>query len=356
MARRAIDPGIYFDLPEDVYHEADGLSCSGMKHLGVSPLFYWHRNLNPAYERGGDTAAQRFGKAAHCLGLEPDRFDARYALKLSPDDFPDALVTADDMKNWLQSKSLPKTGKRKQDLIDRILSSGHPAMIWDLELERHAEANAGKTFLGSEESELIKKAAAVIAADPYANDALTGGMPEVSFFVRDPETGVMLKARMDYVRPDFTIDLKTFSNSRGKAIGRTVNDAVYYESYHLQCVFYQKVRELARGFLASGEIQTYGHVPEAWRDGFLKAERHGFAFVFIESSEPFHLDVLILRRAERPGSDTNVYWLDGEMRIDEMVRFYAECREKFGEAEWRDPAKPRILEDADIPQLLFAGR
>ncbi|MCE9567459.1 MAG: PD-(D/E)XK nuclease-like domain-containing protein [Planctomycetes bacterium] len=349
-----IAPGIYFGLDERAYHSARGLSCSGMKHLTVSELNYWHRNINPDREPEEDTEARRFGKAVHCYALERERFDASFAMKLSKDDHPDALVTADDLKKFLEANGLPKSGKSKQDLIDRIVASCLPAVIWDHELERHAALHEGKTFLGKDESKRIERAAKVMADDPYVRAALTGGMPEVSFFVRDPETGVLLKARMDYVRPRSTMDIKTFSNSRGKPVEKAVFEAIYYESYYLQCVFYHQVREIARRQLAAGEIQTFGNVSEEWLKGFVETEDHGFGLVFIESAEPFDLRFILLKQAEVPGADSNVYWSTAQLRIADLTYRYAKALEKYGDAPWRELRPPHLLEDADIPQLMFS--
>lgn len=349
----SFDPGIYFDLPEEQYHAARALSCSGMKQLAVSPLQYWHHNLNPNAEPSEETAAQRFGKAAHCLGIEPQRFPLRYAMKLSLDDFPGALVTVDDLKAFCGKHGLLKGGK-KQDLIKRIRESGTDAVIWDEELKRHAELNAGKTLLDDNEAALVKRAAGVLAADPYVKDILSGGMAEVSFFVRDPETGVLLKARMDYVKPAATIDLKTFANSRGKPIDRVVNDAIYYEGYNLQCAHYHHVRELVRQQLASGEIRTHGNVPESWIKGFIENDRHGFGFVFIESDEPFDLRIVEMKQSEAPGAGANVYWSAAAMKMADLTQLYAECLRKCGDRPWREPTPPRVLLDTDIPQLMFA--
>jgi hypothetical protein len=186
-----------------------------------------------------------------------------------------------------------------------------------------AERSFGKTILKAEESRLVQGAAKVLAADPYAKALLTGGMPEVSFFVRDPESGVMLKARMDYVTPLATVDVKTFSNSRGKSTDKAVFDAIYYEGYYFQCVVYNTIRELARQQYVSGEIGVHGAVG----DEFLKAY----------------------------AGDTNVYWMDAEMKMAESIRFYNECREKFEDRPWRESKPPHVLEDSDIPQLLFRG-
>src|SRR4051812_45092153 len=127
-------PGIYFEMPEDVYHAARALSCSGIKHLAVSGLNYWHKNINPDREEDEETKARRFGKAVHCYALERERFDRSFAKRLSAEDHPGALVTTDDLKAFLEASGLPKSGKRKQDLIDRIKASGLPAVIWDEEL------------------------------------------------------------------------------------------------------------------------------------------------------------------------------------------------------------------------------
>ena len=134
--RPVIEPGIYFEMDEETYHAAEGLSCSGIKHLTVSKLNYWHKNLNPNYEPEDDKGARRFGKATHCKALEPERFDRKFVMKIFPEDYPGALVTADDMKAFLELNGLPKSAKKKSDLVDRIVNSGLPAVIWEHELER----------------------------------------------------------------------------------------------------------------------------------------------------------------------------------------------------------------------------
>jgi PDDEXK-like domain of unknown function (DUF3799) len=352
--RPVIEPGIYVGLDEDIYHAADGLSFSGMKALSISPLNYWHHNLNPDYEREKEGFALRFGKAAHCLALEPDWFNRRYALQLTPKDRPGALVSADDMKAFLEKNGLPKSAKRKQDLIDRIKGSGLEVPIWDHEIEEYAQLHAGKTLLGEDESARLGKAASILRDDQAARAILTGGIPEVSFFVRDPETGVMLKARMDYVKPKATIDLKTFSNSRGKPTDKVVFDAIYYERYHLQCVFYTKVRELTRKLLEAGEIAVHGDFSEEWLKGFTCNKEHGFGFVFLESSEPFDLRVVQMRVSERAGGDMNVYWLSAMMAMDDLTALYTECKAKYGDGPWRDTVTLHVLADSDIPQLAFS--
>jgi len=341
-------------MPEDEYHAAAGLSCSGMKQLSVSPLNYWHQNLNPEFVQPEETYPQRIGKALHARLLEGDTFADRYAAAATPDDFPGCLVTVDDMKAWLAENGLPVSAKRKQELIDRIAAvEGHPP-VWDLELWGLAEVNAGKVLLKKPEMALLEKAARVVAADPFATAALSGGVAEVSFFVNDPESGVLLKARMDYVKPNATIDLKTFSNSRGKPTDKAVFDAIFYESYYLQCVVYQRIRELGRQQLVAGEIAVHGAVSEEWLKGFTAEDSPGFGFVFVESDEPFDMRITQLVRSEAPGAGANVYWSAAEMKMTDLTQIYVECVEKYGNDPWREPCRPRVLADTDMPQLMFA--
>jgi hypothetical protein len=357
------EPGIYFDMPEDVYHAARALSCSGIKQLSVSPLNYWHCNLNPDRDPPGETYPQRFGKAVHCRLLEPARFRESYALELCEEDMPEGtLFTVEQLKAFCAENGLPTSSRRKQELIDRIMglrTSEHDGEdrpvppIWDVVRDAHAAANGGKVLLTKDEAAQLNRLEAVVEADPSASTAFTGGMPEVSFFVRDPETGVMLKARMDYVRPRATIDLKTFSNSRGKPTDRAVFDAIFHERYYVQAVFYHTVRELARQQLVSGEIATHGNVSESWLKSFCETPDHGFGFVFVESAEPFDLRTVLLRRAESERADPNVYWVAATVRIADATALYAECLLKYGDGPWREPLAPHILDDTDLPQLMF---
>jgi PDDEXK-like domain of unknown function (DUF3799) len=350
-----IAPGIYFGLDEKLYHRARGLSNSRMKDLEVSDLNYWYRNLNPAYTQEEETEPQRFGSAVHCRLLEPQNFSLRYTEKPTAEDIPGCLDTVDDIKKWLAEVGLPVSAKKKQDVINRVLESGldHPP-IWDIEETRLAEINAGKTFLKKFEMNKLAAMEAAVSADPYAKAILTGGIPEVSFFVNDPETGILLKARLDYVRTDATIDVKSFSNSRGKSVVKAVNDAIFYEGYYRCAAFYQYVRELCRQLVVSGDMKVHGEVDQNWRNAFLENSQPGFGLMFIESDAPFHIDLVGLSRREAAGGDQNVYWTTAENWMREKIYHVAQAQKKYGDGIWRQSEPPRALSDLDLPQLIFS--
>lgn len=353
MAKNVIEEGIYFGLPEEEYHAAEGLSCSGIKQLSISPLNYWHQNYNPIKTPAEESFAMKFGKAAHCRVLEPRKYYSSYAKAISKADYPDSLDTIDDLKGFLADQGLPVTFKKKQDLIDRIKESGIEAQIWDEIRAKHDAANEGKQLFLADTYDTIEALANTLFADPVVATLFSEGIPEVSFFVRDPETGVMLKARMDYLRHKSTIDLKTFSNARGKQTDKAIFEAIYYEGYYLQGVYYTHIRELARQKLIQGEIPVHGDVPEDWLNAFKANEHHGFALVFVESSQPFDMRVISLRQSGDAGADANVYWSSAQMKIYDSIRLFDECHKTYGDATWRSPIKVQVLEDCNLPQLIF---
>jgi hypothetical protein len=346
--------GIYFGMPAAEYHAAPGLSHSGMLDLGVSPLRYWHRHINPARPPEEPTPAMRLGTAIHAAILEPSAFRARYAKRLDRADYPDALDTIDDLVAWLAARDQPTKHKRKADLVERVRQCDPTQPVWQDLVSRHARESAGKELLAPEDWAAAEDAARTVHADPAAQEVLSAGEAEVSFFVRDPESGVMLKARMDHVSVELTVDLKSFSNTRNKETGQAIRDAIYERRYYEQAVFYHDVRELARRRLAEGSLGCYGDFDPSFVEALGRQSRHGFAFVFVESGPPFELALTALRRAPEPGGpQPHLYWTVARQRQRELIALYQECQERHGAEPWRSPLEVQVLDDTDMPRLAY---
>ena len=114
-------PGVHFGLPEADYHAAPALSNSGIRWLQVSPLDFWSRSwMNEKYEHE-TTIFMDVGSAYHARLVEGrETFYARYAPKLDPADYPDALQTAAQIKNELRVHGA-KLGGDKAELAARLL-------------------------------------------------------------------------------------------------------------------------------------------------------------------------------------------------------------------------------------------
>ena len=328
-----MEPGIYLDLHADDYYAAPGLSNSGIGELLISPLHYWHKVLNPAREPEEDTAATRLGTALHCAVLEPEEtFEAHYAREILPEDFPGSLVKADDLKSWIRAQGGTPKGTTKAGWIEQIKEfPGDIPPIWD-EIERQFyAANAGKTILKADEWHRVAGMTQALKSELPIQKILRSGKPEVSIFALDPETGVLLKGRLDWVAPEYTLDLKTFSLTGDKTIDKTVADAIYWRGYYRQAYYYDLIRRLA-----------------------LK-EDHGradFVMAFVESDAPH--ETRIKRLLPKVGGEVNMYWEQARIVVRDSIRLYARCMERWGtDQPWRESQGIVDLHDEDMKQLAW---
>lgn len=323
------------DITHAEHHAIRALSNSGMRDLAVSPLRYWYRSINPApKEEKEETAAQSMGSALHCAVLEPEEaFEARYARALSPSDWPVCLDTIQDIRGWITDKGEKPKGTRKDEVIaqalDLMLRIGEEVPILQVEEARFRLQNEGKTILDPDEWDRVAGMAQALAEEPALAPILKTGEPEVSIVARDPETGVLLKARLDWMAPKTTLDLKSFTVKRGDSIDKAVHDAIYYEGYYRQACFYDLVRRLAAG-------EDHG--------------RTDFVFAFVESDQPH--ETRLKRLAHGGGLD--LLWETARREVRQMIRLYADCLAKFGDDPWREQQQIRTLADEDIRQLAWA--
>lgn len=173
------------------YESIRAVNWSSLRHLhagtGGSPLLYRWRIDNPR----PDTAAFQLGRAVHCAVLEPDEFASRYAVYPGP----------------------VRRGKQ-----------------WDAWLEDHAGV---ETLTAAEMDAVGHMSSAVHASEP-ARSALAGGAAEQVVRWTDADTGLECKGRLDLVRPDGLVDLKTARD----VDPRRFATAVAQHLYHGQLAWY----------------------------------------------------------------------------------------------------------------------
>lgn len=234
---------IKYDLPPAEYHAIDALSASALKEIRKSPAHYWAWKHNQSRK---ESDAMRFGTAVHCAVLEPGRFANEYVI-------------------------CPK--------FDGRTTAGKEAKkAWELH-------NKGKTAIESDEMEAVKQCTRSILSNPIVGPLLFKGKAEVSLFGQDDETGVDMKARLDYLTDDMILDVKTTDDASPKGFERTV--ALY--GYDIQAAHYLEMSQRSR-----------------------------FLFIAIEKTAPYAV---------------GVYELDDELlefaRIERRARInlYASCKE-----------------------------
>ncbi len=312
------------------YLAAPGLSHSGLKDLAISPLRFWHRHVNPARPAEEPTAEMRFGTALHCAVLEPHAFLDRFACEVSAEDYPGCLVTMDDLRGWLREHGIQPKGQKKADAIAQVQAADRNVPILEVLEARTFAQNRGKALFKKKDWTRIYGAAESLRAEPRVKQLLSEGEFELTLFGKDAESGVDLKARLDWDAPQRIVDIKTFSHQGGtKTIDRTVTDAIFYQDYHGQGFFYS----LLKGW-------------PKWKGEFVLA--------FVESEPPYETRIRTLRPYE--AGTASMLWERARQETRRLIRIYAEYAKEFGlgERPWRYAQDVSVLDDLEFPQLSYA--
>ena len=254
-------PGIYFGMPEEEYHSIHACSASGIKNLSVSSMDYWAQSLlNPEKEEdsgkdSGKLTPKQLGCAYHAFIVEGEAvFNERYAVALDKDEVRKRCdeagltfcVTIADIRAAIDAAGAKPKGTSKDALADQLLDLDAAAIVWDKLLNEHAEANEGKLMISPVMYRRIRIADAMITKDPQLKDAFSGGHAEVSIFWYDEKTGIPMKARLDYLKMNHLIDLKSFGNQQGKPVQRAIDMAISNNKYFIPVVIYLEAIEAAK--------------------------------------------------------------------------------------------------------------
>jgi len=269
-------PGIYFNMPDDVYHADKALSHSGITNILVSLMDYWEASpLNP-YREFKRSDALKFGTRCHMMLLEEKKFMQTY----------------------------------------NVASKG-----WDKD----------KETIASSEFQLIKESTRILRADPDTNEYFLHGFPEVSIFFICPITGIRLRIRIDWLRTFGAVDLKRVKSIQTKKIGY---DAAQY-GWDIQQYLYTYGILQAKEGLRSGKMKAWDATnPKAivpWKADpvWLKA--------FTEDKDA--LFRLVVQRSVRPYI-YRIWWFDehiianAQRLTEDGILKYKNAIEQYGETGW----------------------
>jgi hypothetical protein len=408
------EPGIYFGMDEATYHRIGACSTSELKRMRVSSMEVWaYSRRNPDYEER-EAKHLDYGKAVHCLVLEGEQaFADRYVPELQLADFEGALVSTAEIKDAISRFTvhapvapkgttkqelidqladlrdrhgvyvdldgtvpqlrerirefiedqpvapisrvdLPDGGYRpatKEDWIDQLLKLDPSARVWNRIIDDHINLHAGKTMISAKDERRIRVAALMIAKHPDAGALLSGGYSEVSIFWHCRKTGVPMKARLDWLKLNAVVDLKTFSNASGMPVNKAIIRAIANYNYNLQQVIYEEAVMEARAMLrdCTGHVTVmggYGHAEaeeiadwcHRWSQ-ITAAPR--FIFIFQQSGI-----APVTRVFQMPQGEI---WKASHRMGEELKRLWAECATTYGCDPWIDNQPMTEIEDEMIP-------
>lgn len=307
--------GIYFGLDAAEYHADPALGSSGIRDLMISPLRYWINSPhNPErQEDDGDSDAKDLGAYLHDLLLEGGTRD--YVEK------PEGMSFA------------TKEGKAwRDDQAGRVIIT-------------HAQARTQRTMWQA-------------LRQTGVHERFIDGEPEVSVFWTE-KGGQRCKIRIDYLKGDEALDLKTYSNSMDKDTETAVAHAIAGRRLAVQAFWYDRgISKMLDMLEKRGPkaVRAWGHVDDEVPSPHCSAlvatlsgagEYFPLWFVFCETGR--YPNITARRFTSHDDGQLNAYWRWAKMGIEYATQRYAQCVAKFGfDKPWVEEVPFKELTDEDM--------
>lgn len=302
------DPGIYFGLPEDEYHDDPSLGSSDERRLAKNAADYWFGSwMNPNRPPKKNTPALELGRAVHALVLYgEDEFGKRY------------MRGAEHTEEMSQGEKSAAT-----------------------KAANAKAAKLGKIALKADVYDNVAISSAMIAKNPKLSRSLVGGLNEVSVFWRDPETKIPKKARIDCLKPRGVGDLKSVANQYGRPFERACITNITNYRYDVQAKHYLKAREMIPQLVADGCV--HGNHDQTLLANVATAKDWAWQFVFWQSEGAPITHSLII-------SPKNPILGVAEATLQKADANFLWYMQKFGPHEmWLPQDDPRELLIEDLP-------
>lgn len=230
-AKQLVRPGMYLRGELD-YDAIDAVNFSTLKYLAESARLYHHRLHNPK----PSTVGQLKGTASHTAVFEPHKLMTEYAL------FDARAVLAGyavfeggerrGSTEWKKFEAA-NPGKKliRRSEFDQALSDRRGSKLWK-EFER---LHPGKKLIKQDEFDQALRIRDAVRADAASMFHLRKGTAESTLVWTDKRTGILCKARVDWIsHEDVIVDLKGTKNAGQWSFGAECHKQLY----HAQSAFY----------------------------------------------------------------------------------------------------------------------
>jgi hypothetical protein len=128
----------------------------------------------------------------------------------------------------------------KNHFLDRYF----PAVFKDRRKKEYLEAKKiadGKEVVSKKYYESCKLIDEKLAKDPIGKNLFTNGKVEHSIFWKDPETGLLLKSRPDFISDNYIVDIKTTQCAEKYQFRKSVKNYKYHIQAAMQLDAYKAV-------------------------------------------------------------------------------------------------------------------
>ncbi len=263
QALNDVDGAGILDFTDEAYHNGIGVSNSQLCDFAVTPKKFYYNHVLGNKETG--TEAMAIGDLVHKAILEPHLVHECYA--------SDAEII---------EKVLEADPKSKRPTATKLYK----------ELLAEYESN-GKTILKDEHFEMMRKMVDAVYTHPRAKNMLSNGMAEKCLYAKDPETGLIIRGKADFILIDgIIIDVKTTADASPEQF----SGSIWNYRYHVQAAFYLHLAKLAIG-----------------------AQFKDFVWICLEKKKPYDLAIYT------PDAGTLDY---GEQMFKKNLNELAKCYEK----------------------------
>ena len=233
-------------MSNEDYHARPEFSSSQLKDMLRSAAHFHSHNIVKEHEREIKKHLD-FGTLAHTLFLEPDQFEAEFAVL--PEDAPKR-----------PTETMLKAKNPSPDKLGKIA-------FW----ENFEAEHAGKIIVTAEQIQGAQRIVENLKQlSMYAEMQNNFGMAEASIFFTDPAFGLSLRIRKDYHIPPceafpfgLILDLKTTTDARPNAFSKKCGDF----GYDLSAAMYR----------------------EGFQEYYRTEQKPPFIFLVAESSIPFNV-------------------------------------------------------------------
>lgn len=254
--------------------------------MAVSPRMLRWRLDHPEPE----SPAMRLGTSIHCAILEPKVFHSRWTVAGS------CAATKKDGGACGSQGSLISAGQ------------------WYCKVKGHAPEGAGLPegfeILTADEFKQVETCAASVRDHKVAAQVLKKGLAEHEIQWTEPETGILCRGRIDFLRPKEVVDLKSTHEESVWGFTRHATTRLY----HAQLAWYHD------GAIAARKLQPDAQLP---------------ILVSVQTTEPY--DVAVYRL-------TKVSLEAGRVLYRDLLLKYRDC---LGAEHW--PGIAPALLDFDVP-------
>lgn len=349
--------GIYFQMPEEEYHNIPYFSRSFLEKMLFDQEEGWLVSpYNPDKPEHKPSPQMELGTAIHSMLLEPNLFKVLYIEQPKYSDYKGVEILKDtkDLKAFLK-KVGEKTALLKQELIHVAETYLHPdtQVIWDnvirdfkLYVEKHS-----KRILTQNDVEALDGIKESFDCRPKIKEKLLqDGYSEVVIIWEDFQ-GLKYKARLDRVNIDTILDLKSFSvKNTKKPLQEFLDSEIRYQNHNFQASVYLDGLKTVITKIRNKEAEVFGKVDQEWLSKFLENEQKNYSIIFTRTQSPYQIFEKPIVFAKKDLSKNLCYTQGMQLFINAVIKVIR-CQEEFKEKRWIDHEVKSPNDDVFMHQI-----